>query len=694
MRYSSLLLLLCCWLGAQSQSLDPAMRKTDSILVEIQKVPARYDTAWVSRMSSLIYANTLPSRDAELLPTVYKMLEVANTSGSAQHRIMAYMELGLNEGLPEEENLRYMDSVMALLPSIQKPSLRMYQAADVASQIYSMNRKFIRQIGAIDQWSRLADIDGDYTGKINNELKRASIYNQVGLYPQAKALILKGMYAIPANDTSSSAGWAENGVYNMLISVFKREHQYDSAYHYALKYLNIAQKRFEQKPETIWHLKTYLDGLHNAVVSAWNNQSFTEFQQHLASFHSVLTQYVPQSWRFRIWHQWTGVHYYHQKQYPEAIKAYELARQSVRSREVPYDNSLIYAGLGKSYQALGKYQEALEAYQEGYDLAAKDESFSLTFGHLLELSDSLAHLAAQMGKKELSLFYTGMSNKYRTKLLDDNSLRDYARYEVEQQERSLQELTTQSAVQQRRTLWISLGFLVALMFAGFAFWQLRLRRKLYRELEQAQQSSERLLLNIMPQEVANRLKQSHGTLADAYEEVSVIFIDIVGFTELAAKQSPEEVVAMLNQVFVYFDRLTDQFGLEKIKTIGDCYMAVAGLPERVPDHLERCLQMGLAVVQTSDRFWIDGQKLQFRIGIDTGPVVAGVIGEKRFLYDLWGDVVNTASRMESNGMPGAIHTTENVFERMQGKFQFEERGWVDIKGKGRMRTYLCEGLKI
>lgn len=122
-------------------------------------------------------------------------------------------------------------------------------------------------------------------------------------------------------------------------------------------------------------------------------------------------------------------------------------------------------------------------------------------------------------------------------------------------------------------------------------------------------------------------------------------------------------------------------------------MAVAGLPERVPDHLERCLQMGLSILQTSNLWEDAGQKLQFRIGIDTGPVVAGVIGEKRFLYDLWGDVVNTASRMESNGMPGAIHTTKNVFDRMDGKFLFEERGWVEIKGKGRMRTYLCMDMK-
>jgi guanylate cyclase len=195
--------------------------------------------------------------------------------------------------------------------------------------------------------------------------------------------------------------------------------------------------------------------------------------------------------------------------------------------------------------------------------------------------------------------------------------------------------------------------------------------------------SERLLLNVLPEPIADRLKLGESLIADAASEVGVLFADIVGFTPLSETMSPENVVRLLDEVFTAFDGLAAEHGLEKIKTIGDAYMAASGLLEPNSRHAEDLAEMALAM-QREARI----RKLQLRIGIDIGSVVAGVIGRRKFIYDLWGDTVNTASRMESHGVPGAIQVTERAYLRLAPAFEFEERGVIEVKGKGPMRTYL------
>jgi class 3 adenylate cyclase len=215
-----------------------------------------------------------------------------------------------------------------------------------------------------------------------------------------------------------------------------------------------------------------------------------------------------------------------------------------------------------------------------------------------------------------------------------------------------------------------------------AFVELANKHKL---LEFEQEKSERLLLNILPRPVADRLKQSPEAIAERFEEVTVLFADIASFTPLSAQIPPEELVRLLNQVFSLFDGLAESHGLEKIKTIGDAYMAVAGLPTPRPDHVEAAADMALEMQRQIA--YIDNGKLRVRIGLHTGPVVAGVIGQKKFSYDLWGDTVNTASRMEAQGVAGAIQTTPQIYERLQRVYAFEERGVISVKGKGEMLTY-------
>lgn len=238
--------------------------------------------------------------------------------------------------------------------------------------------------------------------------------------------------------------------------------------------------------------------------------------------------------------------------------------------------------------------------------------------------------------------------------------------------------------QQKTIIYSSISLALCLLF-GFFF--------TYRQ----RQTSEKLLLNILPKKIAKRLKAREHPIADHFEHASIVFIDMAGFTLFSQSRPPKETVSILNTIFTTFDALAEEFGLEKIKTIGDCYMAVAGVPERMPDHALRAAKMSLKIKEMMTGYTTnDGTRIDFRIGIDCGPVVAGVIGKKKFIYDLWGDAVNTASRMENTGIPGEIHCTDNYKTTLEQSFKTDEaanfsfisRGTIEVKGKGSMQTWL------
>ena len=207
----------------------------------------------------------------------------------------------------------------------------------------------------------------------------------------------------------------------------------------------------------------------------------------------------------------------------------------------------------------------------------------------------------------------------------------------------------------------------------------------------ARERSESLLLNVLPRSIVERLHGGEAIIADHHPEVTVLFSDVVDFTPFSERQPPERVVAVLNELFIAFDGLAAKRGLEKIKTIGDAYMVVAGVPAARDDHVEVMLEMAIAMhAAASAQPVVEGHRLQVRTGIATGPVVAGVIGRQKFSYDLWGDTVNTASRMESSGVPGCIQVTEAVWRRCRARYPWQVREGVEIKGKGPMRTYLLD----
>lgn len=214
-------------------------------------------------------------------------------------------------------------------------------------------------------------------------------------------------------------------------------------------------------------------------------------------------------------------------------------------------------------------------------------------------------------------------------------------------------------------------------------------------LTQEQAKSERLLLNVLPQEIAEVLKEEGQTIATRHEAVTVMFADVVGFTPLVEGLEPEEVIKLLNDVFSYFDSLAARYGLEKIRTMGDAYMVASGIPVARDDHAESVARMALDMLTyKAPPHVARTAPLSFRVGISSGPAIAGVIGKSKFQYDIWGDTVNTASRMESHGLPGRIHLSLQTYELIKDRFTCEPRGVVEVKGKGPMQTWFLTGASV
>jgi adenylate cyclase len=210
--------------------------------------------------------------------------------------------------------------------------------------------------------------------------------------------------------------------------------------------------------------------------------------------------------------------------------------------------------------------------------------------------------------------------------------------------------------------------------------------------ETAQARVEALLLNVLPAEIAQRLQSDPYSIADHFDDASILFADVVDFTPLSSRLDAREVVGLLDRLFTSFDELVDRYDVEKIKTIGDCYMVAAGVPTRRPDHAHALAGLALEMRECAKTCLPDDDyDLRLRIGISSGPVVAGVIGRRRFLYDLWGDTVNMASRMESHGMPDTIQITRSTFELLRDDFVIEPIGLVDVKGRGAVETWRLVG---
>jgi adenylate cyclase len=299
-----------------------------------------------------------------------------------------------------------------------------------------------------------------------------------------------------------------------------------------------------------------------------------------------------------------------------------------------FNRSKLLKNLAKAYKLKGDYKKSAEALEK--HIMLKDSVFNI------DKAKEIATLTATREK------------------------------EVAEKELEIQKIENIRQRNESYALWGGLALFAIVMFV------------IYRQRKQ----SEKLLLNILPAAIAKRLKAKEHPIADHFDNASVVFIDIVGFTTLASDEKAERIVELLNIIFTKFDNIASKYKLEKIKTIGDSYMAVAGVPSPDANNAFKMAKFALEVRETMKGYKIDDDlSIKFRIGIDCGEVVAGVIGEKKFIYDLWGDTVNTAARMESNGTPDEIQVTERFKNKLEDEFTFEERGKLEIKGKGIINTY-------
>jgi guanylate cyclase len=247
-------------------------------------------------------------------------------------------------------------------------------------------------------------------------------------------------------------------------------------------------------------------------------------------------------------------------------------------------------------------------------------------------------------------------------------------------------------------MWLILTFFVlnVIIVSSLAFFQMRAfvrqRDEALSLLRIEQEKTERLLCNILPRPIANILKDKPQTIAERFDAVSILFADVVGFTPLSTTVEARQMVDLLNEIYTHFDNVIEKYGLEKIRTMGDGYMVASGIPAPRPDHAQALAAAALEMMDFLDR-WDSphADDIEFRMGINSGPVLAGVIGRKKFSYDVWGDPVNVASRMESHGEPGKIQVSRDTYELLKDDFLFEPRGAIAIKGKGDMETWFLVG---
>lgn len=350
---------------------------------------------------------------------------------------------------------------------------------------------------------------------------------------------------------------------------------------------------------------------------------------------------------------------------------YFLTQDTVRNKLKNVGTSL---NLDKSYNINKAIQYSNESESIVKEIGNKRQ--------LIEIYETLKEAYKSIGRFENAYYYQTEWAMLKDSIFSVEKTTEIANLEakkeneIKEKELKLKDLELDRKAKEQMALFIGMGAILILLVVIFLQ-----RRK-----------SEKLLLNIMPEKIAKRLKKNEKNIADRFEEVSIIFVDIVGFTTYSRGTEPEEIVSALNDIFTRFDMLSIKHGLEKIKTIGDCYMAVAGLPEPNKKHAEATARFALEAKDLMHNYVTpDGHKLLFRIGIDTGPVVAGVIGQSKFSYDLWGDAVNMASRMESTGLPNEIQVTENFINEIKDtKLEYRLRGEIEVKGKGTLSTYLLK----
>ena len=379
-------------------------------------------------------------------------------------------------------------------------------------------------------------------------------------------------------------------------------------------------------------------------------------------------------------------------------EAFELAKKLGAKLEMT--QSLI--GLGDTYRKKGDLSSALSVYSQAeslaieigsnYDIKSAYEGLANSYAGMKDYSNAYRYQTLFSSIKD-TLYDAEMDKRIESMTLGFELEKKEGQIDLLEKDKALQELDLRRQKTMRNAIGIT-GILLLIMVAGL-FNRYRYVRKTKRIIENEKERSEKLLLNILPLETAEELKEKGSATPKQYDMVSVLFTDFKGFTNIAEKLTPQELVAELNRCFFEFDKIIDKHGLEKIKTIGDAYMCAGGIPVANTSNPVEIVRAGLEIKEFMENLKksreANGQDYwELRIGIHTGPVVAGVVGKNKFAYDIWGDAVNTASRMESSGIPGKVNISGTTYELVKDQFECLHRGKVQAKNKGEIDMYIVE----
>jgi adenylate cyclase len=379
------------------------------------------------------------------------------------------------------------------------------------------------------------------------------------------------------------------------------------------------------------------------------------------------------------------------KQEKKALTYYDQALEAYQKQGMEREEANLYYNMGDMYFGSAQFDKAIYYLEKGLVIAQKT-------GELEKVSmcyELLAKTYAKKGNYNKAYDYHIQYSLLSDSLIDREKVRSISdmqtKYETEIKTREIKVLQGEKEVAKlkaSRSLGINFGLggaLLGIIFVAFAFYnQSKKKQRLNLELSVEKQKSDDLLLNILPVEIADELKQSGTAKAKQYDHVTVLFTDFVNFTGVSMTMSPTELVEEINRNFTAFDAIMDEYGLEKIKTIGDAYLAVCGLPNETADHAQRVIRAAFAIQQFMN---INGGKFQIRMGVHTGAVVAGIVGVKKYAYDIWGDTVNTAARMEQHSELGKINISGVTYELIKNDFACEHRGKIVAKNKGEVDMY-------
>jgi len=397
-----------------------------------------------------------------------------------------------------------------------------------------------------------------------------------------------------------------------------------------------------------------------------------------------------------------GIVYARQGDFQQAVKFQKDAIEKAKSLDAKLELTQSTIGLAQTYYAQGNISAAINAYKEAqrtgeeirtkYELIEIYEGLAIVYSEMQDYIDAYKYQSLYIIMKD-SLYNEEMDKKLQSMTLS---------YELEKKQGDIDLLTTKSALQEldlQRQRIVSYaagitGFLILVMAIGL-FNRYKYVRKTKKIIEDEKDRSDKLLLNILPHETANELKEKGSATPKHYDKVSVLFTDFKGFTKIAEKLTAQELIEELNYCFFEFDKIIDKHNLEKIKTIGDAYMCAGGIPAANDTNPVDIVKAGLEIKQFMEQLKVDREKegkdyWELRIGIHTGEVVAGVVGKNKFAYDIWGDAVNTASRMESSGIPGQVNISGTTFELIKDHFICTHRGKIQAKNKGEIDMYIVE----